>query len=214
MLTECPAPRRCVTSGGCRTTGQRACLRIHCCSCNLSLVRVPSGGSSGMPPPSNTRMSATSTRSTRPTDRRLRKSSPPTNTAMSLPGFARRSRTNRSASSLNAAPGGSHLHTRFARTQRIEFRASASRPARRIISKVLRPMRKVSNGACIAAKSTSGSGTIQIVLARGSGNVPVGTHRSAESHHSHLNSRARGRWLLSRCGATALRWCARHGGSE
>ena len=59
------------------------------CFRNLSMARYAGGGRSGIPPPSRTGITLTSTRSTRPAASKLRKSSPPPKRAMSLPGERR-----------------------------------------------------------------------------------------------------------------------------
>ena len=91
----------------------------------------PAPRSSGTPPPISTGITATLTSSTSPAASRLLKRSPPPNNEMSLPGFARRSATVATASSLSVAPGQSsgrnvREHTMF----RIPWQTYQRRPSR------------------------------------------------------------------------------------
>ena len=58
-------------------------------------------------------------------------------------------------------------------------------PIRPMASNVLRPMRKVSNGAISAVKSIFGVHDDPVVLAVGAGDIPVEAHGSAKSDESH-----------------------------
>lgn len=132
------------------------------CDLSLRVARAAGDGSSGMPPPSSTGTTLKCTWSTRPAASRLRNSSPPPKSAMSLPGCARSSATIRSASPLRVACRQSpRLSVLEKTTFRMPGAGGAAAPIFCIAWKVLRPMRKVSNQPISPAKSISGSITIQ-----------------------------------------------------
>src|SRR5580658_8322154 len=128
---------------------------------SFNLVCFAGGGSSGIPPPSSTGITATSTVSTSPASRKLRNSKPPPNNHMSLPGSSRNAATVSFSFPATIVTSGKSL-CRSVRENTIVFIPGVTaRPCFTINSNVPRPISSVSNCANSTPKSISESPIIQ-----------------------------------------------------